>query len=284
MKNENILISGANGYIGSHVVDAVLKLFPHYTVTALDFKSDRIDKRAKFISVNILAEARNPDLYSMLGKPDNIIHLAWQDGFNHKADSHLDNLAAHYHFLQNMIDHGVKSVAVMGSMHEIGYYEGCVNENTPCNPLSLYGIAKNALRQALSIYTEDKHVGFKWLRAYYITGDDANNKSVFAKICEFSHDGKTTFPFTSGTNKYDFTDVNMLAVYIAKSALQDKINGIINVCSGQPVSLKDKVEEFIAEHQFNIRPEYGVYPSRKYDSPAIWGNADKINQIMRGGL
>jgi len=282
MNNKKILISGANGYIGSHVVNAVIKLFPQCKVTALDFNRNNINPAAEFISVNILQEAENPELYQKLGRPDNIIHLAWQDGFNHKADSHLDNLAAHYHFLKNMIDSGVESVSVMGSMHEIGYYEGCVDEQTPCNPLSLYGISKNALRQALTVYTENKPVSFKWLRAYYITGDDSKNKSVFAKICELAQEGKKTFPFTDGTNKYDFIDVETLAEYIVKAALQSKVNGVINVCSGQPVSLKDKVEEYILSHHFNIRPEYGVFPLRKYDSPAIWGNADKINQIMRG--
>ena len=67
----------------------------------------------------------------------------------------------------------------MGTVHEIGYYEGDVNANTPCNPLSMYGIAKNALRQAMLMYCEDKNVSLKWLRAYYITGDDQNNKSIY---------------------------------------------------------------------------------------------------------
>ena len=42
---------------------------------------------------------------------------------------------------------GLPSVSVMGSMHEIGRWEGAVDENTPANPLSNYGVAKNALRQ-----------------------------------------------------------------------------------------------------------------------------------------
>ncbi|MBP3710259.1 MAG: hypothetical protein J6I73_07660 [Treponema sp.] len=32
-------------------------------------------------------------------------------------------------------------------MHEVGFHEGSINENTPCNLLSLYGVAKNVLRQ-----------------------------------------------------------------------------------------------------------------------------------------
>ena len=93
--------------------------------------------------------------------------------------------------------------------------------------------------------------------------------------------GQKTFPFTSGLNKYDFLDVEQLGKYISESSIQNNISGIINVCSGVPVALKDKVEEFIKVKQLDISPEYGVYPTRKYDSPAIWGNNQLIKEIMK---
>lgn len=276
-----ILVTGANGYIGHHVVSYLCDTYPGDVILAVDFNNEKIDKRAKFLNINLLEKSDDTDLYTTLNEPEVCIHLAWKDGFNHNADSHLKGISAHFHFLRNLVDAGCKSVSVMGTMHEVGYLEGEINEHTSCNPLSMYGIAKNALRQALLQYCEEKEVSVKWLRAYYITGDDKNNKSIFAKILQMAEEGKKTFPFTSGLNKYDFIDVKDLAKYIAEAARQTTINGIINVCSGKPVSLKDKVEEFILENKLDICPEYGVYPSRKYDSPAIWGNADRINQILQ---
>ena len=67
---------------------------------------------------------------------------------------------------------------------------------------------------------------------------------------------------------------------ISKSSLQTKITGIINCCSGNPVSLKEKVELFLKENNLKIKLEYGVYPDREYDSPAIWGNNDIISKII----
>jgi nucleoside-diphosphate-sugar epimerase len=101
----------------------------------------------------------------------------------------------HFKFLINMIDHGLKNVAVMGTMHEVGYWEGAIDENTPCKPLSQYGIAKNALRQALLAYAAGKDVNVYWLRAYYILGDDAHNHSDLCKDPgSWLNEGKTTFP------------------------------------------------------------------------------------------
>ena len=274
-----ILVTGANGYIGAHVVSYLLDRTPH-EVIAVDFSDTWIDSRAKFISRNILSDAEQPALYEDLGRPDALIHLAWRNGFNHKAESHLTDLPGHYLFLKNMIDAGVRSVSVMGSMHEMGFYEGAVTEDTPCSPLSLYGIGKNALRQSILLYAEGKNVSIKWLRAYYILGDNARNKSIFSRILEWAAEGKKTFPFTMGTNKYDFIPIEKLAEQISEASIQNTVEGVINVCSGRPVALKDMVENFIAENGLDIRPEYGVFPDRKYDSPAIWGDSCKITAIL----
>ncbi len=257
------LITGADGYIGRHVVRCAVAR--GLDVTAFDLHHRAEEDCVQYVDGNMF----DIDLYKRLGSPQTIIHLAWQDGFNHNALSHLQNLSGHYRFLKNMIDSGCQSIAVMGTMHEVGYHEGAITADTPCNPMSLYGIAKNALRQAVLTYADGKDVRVKWLRAFYILGDDARNKSIFSKILEMARNGQKTFPFTTGLNKYDFISIEELARQIVCAAMQNEISGIINICSGKSVALRDKVEAFIRERGLDIKPEYGVYPARKYDSPEI---------------
>ena len=64
------------------------------------------------------------------------------------------------------------------------------------------------------------------------------------------------------------------------ASTQSEYNGIINVCTGEPVSLADKVEEFIQQKNLDIKLQYGVFPDRPYDSPIIYGNAEIIRKIM----
>lgn len=271
-----IVVTGAAGYIGRHVVKALLN--SGHEVVAVDLHFKEVDERAVLSSVNIFSG--DEKIYEKLGKPDVCIHMAWRDGFIHNSPMHMQNLSDHFTFLKNMIDGGCKGIAIMGTMHEVGYWEGKIEADTPCNPLSQYGIAKNALRQAILQYAQGKDVNIYWLRAYYIVGDDGRNCSIFTKLLQAAEDNKETFPFTSGKNKYDFIDVKELARQIAAASTQTVYTGIINVCSGKPVSLKNRVEGFIEEKHLNIKLDYGAFPDRAYDSPIIYGDNTIIQKIL----
>ena len=274
---KKILVTGAGGYIGQHVVKALLD--KGAAVIATDIRLDDVDDRATKIQKNIFEE--NENIFTEMGSPDVCLHMAWRDGFIHNSEKHIEDLDSHYKFISNMMKGGLKQIAVMGSMHEVGYYEGAIDENTPTNPLSLYGIAKNTLRQLTFLLGKNENVIVQWIRGFYIFGDDLKNNSIFKKIVEAEQEGKTEFPFTSGKNKYDFLSIYDMADQIAEIVLQDKINGIINSCTGQPMTLAEKVESFIKENNFKIKLKYGAYPDRPYGSPGIWGDATKINEIMK---
>ena len=272
-----ILVTGANGYIGRHVVSYLLDR--EVEVIVCDIRTENVDSRATCIDFDLF-NLSDSNVFGILGSPDVCLHMAWRNGFVHNASTQMGDISAHYKFLTALIDGGLKHLAIMGSMHEVGYWEGAINENTPCNPLSMYGIAKNALRQSMEIYCKQKDIIFQWLRCYYILGDDRHNNSIFCKILMAAEEGKKTFPFTTGKNKYDFINVDELAKLISATVTQTAVNGIINCCTGNPISLAERVERFIKEHNLDIKLEYGAFPDRPYDSPCVYGNPSKIQEIL----
>lgn len=179
-----------------------------------------------------------------------------------------------------MIEGGITKAAVMGSMHEIGFFEGCITEHTPCWPQSNYGIAKNALRSAVELMAKQNETVFQWLRGYYIVGNTQQGCSIFSKITTAVKEGKKTFPFTMGQNQFDFIEYGQFCEQVAACVEQDEITGVINICSGHPEKLCDRVERFITENGYDIKLNYGEFPDRPYDSKAIWGSSDKITKIM----
>ena len=270
-----ILVTGANGYLGTGIVRKLIKR--GVDVVATDFKVDNIDKLTEKKACNLF-EIENP--YDFFGKPDVLLHLAWRNGFIHYSPTHIIDLPRHFEFIKNFCESGCKQIAVMGSMHEIGFFEGCINENTPCRPITPYGISKNALRELTQMLCEQNNNIFQWLRGFYIVGNSKNGSSVFSKIVSSAEEGKKEFPFTMGKNQYDFIDYDRFCDNVASVVSQNQINGVINICSGFPERLSNRVERFIKDNNFTIKLNYGAFPDRPYDSKAIWGDNKKLEEIL----
>lgn len=270
-----ILVTGANGYLGQGIVKQLLN--NGYKVIATDFDTNHIDDRAKKVASDLFT-IDNP--YKYFEKPDAVLHLAWRDGFVHYSLNHINDLPKHYEFLKKLKESGIHKIVAMGSMHEIGFYEGSINENTPCHPMSLYGISKNALRNCIEMMCHDSDTIWQWLRGYYIVGNSQYGSSIFSKITAAVNEGKTEFPFTMGLNQFDFLNYEDFCKQVAATVGQDEVNGIIEICSGHPEKLADRVEQFIKEQDYNIKLQYGAFSDRPYDSKAVWGDSKKIEQIM----
>lgn len=278
MRN-SVVITGAGGYVGRHVVRAVADLGFDPVAIVRNVRDADIDSRARVVEADVLDDDFDLRRIAPLEEVAAVIHLAWQDGFVHNAPSHMTNLSAHYRFLVGLADAGIPRIAALGTMHEVGFWEGAVSADTPTNPASLYGIAKDALRRSTFLTIGDR-AEYVWLRAYYILGDDRRNSSIFAKLLEAADRGETEFPFTTGKTLYDFIDVAELGRQIAVAATTDGITGVLNTCTGNPESLASRVERFIAENELGLALRYGAFPDRAYDSSGTWGDATAIKTLM----
>lgn len=271
-----ILVTGANGYLGQGIVKHILDL--GIRVVAVDYSVENVDDRADKKACDLFSISSDP--YQYFGEPDVLLHLAWRDGFVHYSDTHIYDLPKHYNFIKSFSESDVKQIAVMGSMHEIGFFEGSIKEDTECNPTTPYGISKNALRELTSMYCTQQNKKFQWMRGYYIVGNSKYGSSIFSKITAAENDGKEEFPFTMGQNQFDFIDYEEFCEQVARTVSQDEVLGIINICSGHPEKLADRVERFIKENNYKIRLKYGAFPDRPYDSKAVWGDNSKIQDIL----
>jgi dTDP-6-deoxy-L-talose 4-dehydrogenase (NAD+) len=77
--SKTVLVTGAAGYIGRHVVKALLDLGAK--VVAVDIRTENIDPRADRKNIDIFSGA--PDLYNELGEPDACLHLGVAGRFAH---------------------------------------------------------------------------------------------------------------------------------------------------------------------------------------------------------
>lgn len=276
-----ILVTGANGYIGRHVVK---ELVNNFTETVEVIASDHHEHSkalvpVTYIKFDLLRDSITPEMVAALGGgkiPDTVLHLTWRSGFDHDSVNHILDLSQHYKFAITLIQSGVRKLAFAGSFREYGTCNGKVAEDHSCDSSNNYALAKNTLREALNIYRKSHPFIFLWLRFFTPYGDDKNNNSLLSKILKWETDGRTEFPFTDGLEQYDYIHITKLAEYTAKTIIQDSVTGIINICSGRPIYLKDVVNTFIKENHLAIRPKFGAYKARGYDSRIIYGDNSKL--------
>ncbi|HEX2536300.1 MAG TPA: NAD-dependent epimerase/dehydratase family protein, partial [Chitinophagaceae bacterium] len=130
-----VLVTGATGFIGSYVVEALLRKGCSVMASARSEESARV--KPWFGKVQFLPfDLRNPDgyegAYAYFGHPDLLIHLAWEGLPNYKSLFHFEeNLPRHYAFLKNMITGGLKDLTVTGTCFEYGFREGSLRESDP---------------------------------------------------------------------------------------------------------------------------------------------------------
>ncbi len=271
-----ILVTGANGYLGRGIVKSLLD--DSVDVVATDFNLKHVDDRATKIECDLFSIK---DPYAELGKPSVLLHLAWRDGFKHASKAHIEDFSKHCKFIDLFAQSEIKTISVMGSMHEVGKHEGAIDENTPCKPQNFYGIAKNALREVTQIMCRENEKTFLWLRGFYIVGNSREGSSIFAKIASAADQNQKVFPFTTGQNKCDFLNYDEFCDYVSKAVQQSSVDGIVNICSGNPEKLSERVERFIEDNKWNIKLEYGAFPERDYDSKEVWGNNTKLKMIVQ---
>ncbi len=263
-----VLVTGADGYLASGVIRKLLE-------EGCDVVGFGLGPTPEIHSDHFLYKRGNSFDLGVDGlvrvAPDAVLHLAWRNGFKHGDSCHIDDLPGHYRFVCDCVAAHVPRLAIMGSMHEVGYHEGAVNANTACSPTTPYAIAKNALRQLAFGECSNSDTSLLWMRGFYIVSADGRGDSIFAKIITAEREGKDKFPFTSGKSKYDFIDYPDFCSQVAKVVRDGRSAGIVNICSGRPESLASRVERFIRENGLKISLEYGAFPDRPYDSPEIFG-------------
>lgn len=278
---KRVLVTGANGYIGTHLIKELTKQKQYFCVTALDIDNIYLDKDVNFIKLNIFDEIESSDFFKTFKDYDICVHLAWRDGFKHNSISHINDFAGHFNFLNKLYEVGISHFAVAGSFREYGKVNGIADESKIIIPDNFYTLSKMMLKYALDILFKDKeNICFQWFRPFTVYGDDFMNDSIMSKIIKWEKDGKETFPFTDGNEQYDYIHVDELSKQITAIISQRDISGVIDCCSGSPTKLSDKIEDFLKDNNFKIKPEYGIFESRSYDSKVIFGDNTKINKIL----
>jgi nucleoside-diphosphate-sugar epimerase len=282
-KKMKILVTGATGFIGNYVVQELLKNNCKVIATSLNeekAKDAAWFSQVTYIPFNLKEFDESTNYYSFFGEPDAMIHLAWEGLPNYKDAFHVEeNLPRHLAFLTNLINNGLTNLAVTGTCFEYGMKEGCLNEEILCEPANPYAIAKNELRIQLQQLNNRQTFNFKWIRLFYMYGQGQSVKSLISQLETALDNNDLAFNMSGGEQVRDFLPIEEVAENIVTIALQNKVQGIINCCSGRPVTVKSFVENYLKERNKSIQLNLGFYPYTDYEPMKFWGDNSKLKLI-----
>ncbi|GAB3912150.1 NAD(P)-dependent oxidoreductase [Larkinella knui] len=280
-----ILVTGATGFIGQHVVGQLLAT-DGVRVLATARTEPPTGKtawlsRVPFTPFDLSTDWGDTDLFAYFGHPDAVIHLAWQGLPDYQSLAHVETYwLQHYRFLTNLISNGLTDLTVTGTCLEYGLQSGCLSEDLPTQPTTAYGLAKDNLRKALDLFLKNHAVSFKWLRLFYMYGKGQNPKSLLAQVEAAARRHEPVFNMSKGEQLRDYLPMTTVAAYLAKTALQQNVTGSINCCSGQPIAVRTLVERFMQENNYAMTLNLGHYPYPDYEPLAFWGDNRKLQNLL----
>ena len=267
-----VAVTGASGFIGRHVLARLLQ--HELEIVAVTRDASRLDVRTEAVCIVEMDIGFAPtDCFEKMGRPDVLIHLAWEGLPNYKSLHHLETeLPRQFHFLKSMIEAGLPSLLVTGTCFEYGMQSGPLAADTPTKPNNPYGYAKDALRQQLEFLKSVTAFNLTWGRMFYVYGEGQANTSLYPKLREVALRGGKVFNMSGGEQLRDYLPVEEVARQIVQLALARRDIGTVNMCSGNPVSVRRLVEQWIQDNGWDIKLNLGFYPYPDYEPMAFWGD------------
>ena len=276
-----IAVTGASGFIGRHVLAQLVGR--GIEVVALTRNAAQLAGLREITQVFEIDIAHPPiDCFKKVGSPDILIHLAWDGLSDCRSLSHFETeLSVQYNFLKTMVQSGLTSLLVTGTCFEYGMQSGALTEDMSTKPNTPYGYAKDALRRQLDFLRLSKPFDLTWARLFYMYGEDQPSTSLYSALRKAVIRGDKEFNMSGGEQLRDYLSVEEVACQIVQLAMAQHNIGIINICSGKPISVRRLVEQWIHTKKWEISLNLSQYAYREYEPMAFWGDSTRMESFRR---
>lgn len=278
-----ILVTGATGFVGRHVVARLLRTEHDILATSTGKGDFRLPDHPRLSYAPCDLNAPDAETPVRFAQADAVVHLAWEGLPNYRELFHLErNLWSQYGFLKRLVESGVRNITVAGTCFEYGKQEGCLSEDLPARPNTAYATAKNSLREFLDVLKTKFPFEFKWIRLFYMHGEGQSRTSILEQLKEALRRGDKTFNMSGGEQLRDYLPIEAVADRIVRIALQHEIQGIVNCGSGAPISIRSFVERFLEESSATekIRLNLGHYSYPPHEPMAFWADMSKYQSLL----
>ena len=267
---DKVLVTGAAGFIGSHVVNDLVEL--GYDVIALDDLSggyeDNVNAASTFVNGSITDHELIDELFDE-HRPRFVYHLAAYaaEGLSHfiRRFNYTNNLIGSVNLMNACVNFGTEHIVFTSSIAVYGSAPPPMTEDMTPHPEDPYGIAKYAVEQDLRLAYEMFGLPYTIFRPHNVYGENQNvadrYRNVIGIFMNQLMQDKPVTVFGDGEQSRAFTYVRDISSIIAKAPLNPEAkNEIFNLGADTPVTVNELVRA--VGDVMNIVPEVRHLPAR----------------------
>jgi UDP-glucuronate 4-epimerase len=292
----HILVTGGAGFIGSHLVDSVLKA--GNSVTVLDNFDPFYDRSLKergiaehrrnhlcrVIEADVRHDVLTPAL-SGVERPDVIVHLAAKAGVRPSIENPIAYQEANVNGTQNLLEYARKvgvtrfvfasSSSVYGVNPRVPWSE----EDHVLEPISPYASTKVSGELLGHVYSHLHGIRFIALRFFTVYGPRQRPDLAIHKFARLISDGRPIPVFGDGSTRRDYTYIDDIVSGIRAAIDYDRTQyEVVNLGNNQTVSLNEMIEGL--EDALGVRVQRQHLPEQPGDVPQTWANIEKARRLF----
>lgn len=243
---EKVLVTGANGFIGSHVFD----YFNRIGYTVVGWGNCSIDRNKALIKKVDLSNTDEIEMYLNIDMPNIIIHCAGSANVAESITNPKNDLQGNTIIVHNLLftlkklklSHVkviiLSSAAVYGNPIKLP-----IKECTPVNPVSPYALHKQMVEDICHYFIRNHRMNIKILRIFSAYGCGLKKQIFWDMYVKYMNTDKLEM-FGSGDESRDFINIEDVVQAIYLISTSSSGNQIYNIANGEEIKIKEVVQIF----------------------------------------
>jgi len=287
------LVTGAAGFIGSHLVERLLEL-GHVVVGVDAFTGyySRERKERNLIPATgyenfhlVRGDLLDLDLDGLLRGMDGVAHLAaesgvrasWGDDFPRYLER---NVAATQRLLEALSRHDVERFVFASSSSVYGPVDGPVGEDARLRPASPYGLSKLAAEELIRLYVRQRGLPATILRYFTVYGPRQRPDMALSRFILAAMRGEPLQVFGDGSQTREMTYVSDVvdATVAALETPPGGTSGTYNVGGGARATVNELIDHVRRALDDGIEVSYG--PAAEGDVRSTWADLELVEREL----
>ena len=285
------LITGCDGFLGSHLADLLVSR--HFDVVGTLFKADdnvkHLRRRMEFVRCDLTSKDQVVAAVESV-RPDIVFHLGAQSfvtvSWDHPELTLQTNILGTMYLLEAVGRVNKEATVVVASSSAVfgprATEDLPLGEDEPFRPSSIYAVSKVGEEMLAIMYWKVHGMRVLRVRPFNMTGPRKTSDacSDFAKgIVEIERGMRGSLEVGNLDSIRDFTDGRDAADALWRVATNGSAGEVYNICSGKGHAIRTILEILISLSSCEVSYHVESKKLRPFDDPAYIGDSTKIRNL-----